>query len=206
MRPGSLTYTLTLTAPDGRTVPLGTRVVSVTVASLGGMPSWLIDDARRGTAIETLDSVHVGRSDLSPARWSASIGRSRLAITISRDTMFGVVDSHRGRSSFVAEFPRGALLSAGMMERVIEMLPLRLDYRASASLLFVDGVAPRFVRADISVEREEHVSYAGSRVECWLVVLKAGGLEQRFWVSRERARIVRIEQATAAGIVVAQLM
>lgn len=206
LRPGSLTYALALTKPDGSIEPLGTRTVTVSDATLGGTPGWLIDDARRGSAVETTDSVYVRRGDLAPERWMATIGRAQLGASFTRDTVFGAVDSYRGRSSFTLAVPRGALLSAGMTERIIELLPLRAGYRAGAVLVLVGGEAPRVEQAEIAVDREERVRIDTREVECWLVTLRAGALEQRLWVSREGARVVRTEQAVPGGMLTSVLL
>lgn len=205
MRAGSLTYILTLVKPDGGTIPLGIREVTVTDAPLGGIPSWLIAESRRGTAIETVDSVYLARADLSPERWSARIGRSHLGVSISRDTLFVAVDSHRGRSSFAAALPPGALLSAGMVERLIELLPLRAGYRASATLLLIDGPSLRAVPAEILVERDDRLMVAGRPQDSWLVVLRAVAIEQRLWVTKNGGRVARSEQAVSGGILTAEL-
>src|SRR4051794_6327353 len=56
LRPGTLTYQLTLQKPDGKVTPLGTRTVTVSEASPGGIPSWQIVEARVGTVVPTLDT------------------------------------------------------------------------------------------------------------------------------------------------------
>ena len=206
LRPGLLTYVLTLTKPDGSLAPLGTRTVTVSDATLGGMAGWLIADARQGTAVETTDSVYVQRGDLAPERWMATIGRAQLGTTFTRDTMFGAVDSYRGRSSFTLAVPRGAMLSAGMTERVIELLPLRAGYRAGAVVMLLGGERPRVERAEIAVEREERIQIGNRDVQCWLVALRSEALEQRLWVSRDVARVVRTEQAVPGGVLTSVLL
>lgn len=205
LRPGVLTYALSLTAPSGQTTALGTHVVSVTETTLGGTPGWLIDDARRGTAVETSDSVYVKRADLAPERWMATVGRAQLGASFTRDTMFGAVDSYRGRVSFTLAVPSGALLSAGMTARIIELLPLRAGYRAGAALLLLGGEGAHAQPAEIAVDREERITVAGGSFECWVVALRAGVLEQRFWVAKSGARVVRTEQAVAEGMLTAVL-
>lgn len=205
VRPGSLTYALALTKPDGATINLGTRTVTVSEAFLGGVASWLIEDARRGTAIESIDSAYVARADLTPQRWTSRIGQAQLGVVVSRDTMFGAVSSHRGRSSFVMALPRGALLTGAMVERVVELLPLTLGYRSGATLVFVNGPITRAIPAEILVEREDRVDWGGRTVDCWLVAIRAGELEQRLWVTRSGARVVRTEQGVSEGLLSATL-
>ena len=205
MRPATLVYALSLTRPDGAITPLGTRTVSISDAPLGGTPSWLIAEARLGTAVETTDSVSVARADLTPERWAATIGRSQLGASISRDSMFGAIDTYQGRTSFVVAVPSNTLLSAGMVERVIELLPLREGYRSAATLVLIDGLTPRLLSAEIIVERVEGVDVGGRTVECWRVALRSGVLEQRLWVAREGSRVVRTEQAVREGLMTSVL-
>jgi hypothetical protein len=205
LRPGTLRYALTLRKPDGQVVPLGSRVVTVADTVLGGVPGWMIAEARTGTVLETTDSVYLARADLTPERWISTIGRAQMAASITRDSMFGAVQSYQGRASFALALPAGALLSAGMVERMIELLPLQIGYRASATLILVEGATPRAVPAEILVERDERIDVGGRATDCWLVALRAGALEERLWVSKDGARVVRVEQAMADGVSIATL-
>jgi hypothetical protein len=206
MRTVSLRYALSLTKRDSQVVPLGTRMVTVSDAMLGGTPGWLIAEARLGTAVETTDSVYLARADLTPERWSATIGRAQLGASFTRDSVFGAIDTYRGRSSFAMAVPAGALLSAGMLERVIELLPLRIGYRAGASLLLVDGATPHYLSAEIVVDREDRAPLAGGVTECWVVSIRAAGMEQRLWVSKSDSRVVRTEQSLSDGVLASVLL
>lgn len=206
LRPGTLTYALTLSRRDGQLSSLGTRTVTVSEAALGSGPGWLIDEARRGTAVETSDSLYVARADLSPQRWTATIGRAQLGASFTRDSIFGAMDTYRGRSSFTAALPPGALLSAGMVERIVELLPLRMGYRASAHLLMLGSDGARVVPAEILVDRDERMSIGPRSLDCWVVALRAGTLEQRLWVAKDDSRVVRTEQSVPDGTLTATLL
>jgi hypothetical protein len=132
----------------------------------------------------------------------ATIDRTQLAASFTHDSVYGAVQSYRGRSSFSAGIPPGALLTGGMVERVAELLPLRLGYRASASLLLLEMGTPRALPAELLVLREERVRTAAGDVECWVLSLRAGVMEERLWVSKDAPRVVRVEQTVAGGILV----
>lgn len=204
LRPGSFVYQLAARR-DTLIVPLGIRTVQVTESTLGGAPGWLIAESRTGSAVSTSDSLYLARADLSPERWVATIGQAQLAASFTRDSMFGAMQTYQGRSSFVHPLPAGALLTPGMVERIVEMLPLQPGYRASATLVFLEMGSPRTVPAELLVEREETVALPDRTVDCWVVLLRAGPLEQRLWVSKEAPRVVKTEQATSAGILSALL-
>lgn len=200
LRPGSLHYALSLIRAAGDTVSLGRRTVSVSDLSTGGIPSWLIAESRTGTVVETTDSVSLVRADLTPERWSASNGKSRFAASFTRDSMFGGTDTYQGRSSFGVAVPTNTLLSAGMAERILEMLPLREGYRAGAYVVLVAGQTPQLVRADIVVDSTETLTIGRQAVECWRVLLRTAATEERLWIARDGARVVRTEQSVAGGL------
>jgi len=206
IRAGTCTYQLSLARPNGETTPLGTRTVTVSETALGGTPGWLVAESRTGTLVPTFDSAFVSRADLSPVRWIAGIGTAQLAASFTRDSVFGVVQNYQGRANFVLGIPPNLLLSAGLTERMIELLPRKEGFRASMTLLLVPGTVPTLVPADLTVEREETVTVLGRAVRAWRVALRAGAVEQRYWVSRDDGRVVRTEQALPEGMLVAELV
>jgi hypothetical protein len=204
MRPSVTTYRLSLLR-DVASTTLGTRTVEVSESVLGGAPAWLIAERRMGTAVATTDSLWVARADLTPLRWVATVDRTQLAASFSRDSIFGALQSYAGRTSFAATLLPGALVTPGMAERVVEMLPLGPGYRAGASLVLVDQGTPRALPAEIAVEREERTRTSSGDVDCWVVLLRAGAMEGRLWVDKSRRLVVRTEQRTSAGTVVGEL-
>lgn len=204
LQPGTLVYDL-FTIRDSTRISQGVRTVVVTEATVAGLASWLVADTRSGTVVETRDSLYLARADLSPQRWVASIGRAQLAVSFSRDSMFGGLQSYQGRSSFAAALPPGALVTAGMVDRIVELLPLAPGFRAAASLVQLDLGAPREVPAELAVAGEEKVLLADREVDCWVVTLRAGAVAERLWVSKSPSRVVRTEQPTNGGILTAAL-
>jgi hypothetical protein len=182
------------------TMAMGVRTVTVTEAMLGGVASWLIAESRTGTAVQTSDSLYLRRADLTPERWSATIGRAQLAVSFTPDSMFAAVQDYQGRRSLSAAVPPGALISSGMIDRLIEMLPLAPGYRVAATVVQIESGAPRAVPATISVEGEEGVALSDATVPCWIVVLRGETAEKRFWVTKDAARVVKSEQWTRGGV------
>lgn len=193
MRTGAITYRLSLARPDGPS-SLGTRTVEVSQSSVGGVDAWLIAEQRTGSAVSTADSLWLTRTDLMPLRWVGAIDRTQLAVSFAHDSVFGAMQSYAGRSSFAAPVLPGVLVTSGMAERIVELLPLHVGYRAGASLLLVDMGVPRALPAEIVVEREEQIRTATGDADCWVVLLRAGAMEERLWIDRGRRTVVRIEQ------------
>jgi hypothetical protein len=203
LRRGSSTFRLTLQR-NGSVTPLGTRTVDVSESQLGGTAVWLIAERRAGTVVPTSDSLWLTRTELAPERWVASIDRTQMGASFSKDSVFGAIQSYQGRASFSSAVAPGALLTPGMTERILELLPLRTGYHALASLLLLDWGTPRTLPAELLVEREDRVRIGAGDVDCWVVLLRAGSIEQRFWVSRSDRRVVRTEQRMGEGVVVAE--
>ena len=205
LRPGTSVFQLVLRR-DTSLVPLGMRTVSVSESMLAGVSDWLITESRTGTAIETSDSLHLHRADLTPMHWTARNGLAQLAVSFTPDSMFAAVQDYQGRGSFAAGLPRGALITSGMLDGVLELLPLSAGYHTAASVVSVESGAPRAVPATFDVEREEQIPIGAQPTDCWVVVLRAGTLEKRFWVSKAPQRVVKTEQQTSAGLLTETLV
>ena len=204
MRTGATTYRLSLIRPAGST-PLGERTVEVTESQLGGAPTWLVAERRSGSAVPTTDSLWLARTELTPLRWVGTIDRTQLAASFAHDSIFGALQNYAGRSSFTAPLLPGVFVTAGMTERIVEMLPLRTGYHVAASLILVDMGTPRALPAELAVEREERIRTSAGDADCWVVLLRAGVMEERMWVDKGRKMVVRTEQVTTAGKVVSEL-
>lgn len=204
LRPGTVTYDLSATRA-GATTLLGVRTVQVAESSVAGTPAWLLTESRTGSAVATSDSLYLTRAELMPIHWSATSGRAALAASFSHDTAFGGLQSYQGRSSFTMPQAGTALVTPGMVERIVEMLPLRTGYRALASLLVVEIGAPRVQPAQLMVEREDSLQVADRRVDCWVVTLRSGATDERLWVTKEVPRVVKTEQSFGDAVLTSML-
>jgi hypothetical protein len=204
LRPGTLVYQLT-SRRDTVVTALGQRTVSVVETTFAGTPAWLIAESRTGTPVVTTDSLFLARPDLSPNRWLATSGSAQLASSFSHDSMFVAMQSYQGRASFVTPLPAGALLTPGMVERIVELLPLAIGFRTGATILLFEMGTPRAIPAELRVDREEPLKLPDRTVDCWVVTLRGGTLEERLWVSKEGSRVMKTEQATGLGVLTAVL-
>jgi hypothetical protein len=204
LRPGTVTYDIS-SSRAGQLASLGTRTVQVTESTVAGLPAWLLTEARTGSAVATSDSLYLTRAELMPVRWNATSGRAVLGASFARDTAFGALQSYQGRASFTVGSAGSALVTPGMVERIVEMLPLHVGYRALASLLVVEMSAPRVQAAELLVDREEPVQWGDQSLACWVVTLRSGAAEERLWVVKDSLRVVKTEQ-TIAGATVTSLV
>ena len=193
MRTGSWKYGQWLIHPAGDSIALGTRAVAVNAAVLAGSPVWQIAEERRGTMLETADTVTLLQSDLSPQHWAARIGTAQVGAAFTHDSVFGAIETYRGRSSFTAAIPPGIILSAAMLECLVEVLPLDRGYHITASVLTVAD-APRVMTADITVEDEESVRVGAGVIAAWRVNVRTEDTLALLWISRAEHRVVRKDE------------
>jgi hypothetical protein len=65
--------------------------------------------------------------------------------------------------------------------------------------------APRSMPAELAVEREESCALPDRPGDCWVVLLRAGAIQERRWVTKLASRVVKTEQATGAGLLTSVL-
>jgi hypothetical protein len=120
--------------------------------------------------------------------------------------MYAAMQTYQGRSSFTAALPRGALLTPGMVDRVVELLPLEPGFRAGASLLLLEMGTPRTLPAELTVERDEGCALPDRPSDCWVVLLRSGMIQERLWVTKTAPRVVKTEQGTGTGLLTSVLI
>lgn len=193
LRPARYSYELAVTR-DGLAQPLGQQTISFTDATYAGTPSWLILEARDGGGVAGLDSVLASRDRLEPLHWGASIGQARLAAEFTRDTLYGATSSPLGRRSLVGPAPRGVIASEGMLDGLLQLVPIDDDWTADATLLVADLTGTRLVAARLAVDREEEVTVPAGTFRSWVVSLRTGNGDKWLWVSKDHRIVVKSSQ------------
>lgn len=196
LRPARYSYDVTITR-DGITQPLGAQTISFADASYAGAPGWLILEARDGGGVAGLDSVIASRDQLTPLHWGASIGQARLAGEFTRETFYGATSSPLGRRSLVGPAPRGVIASEGMLDGLLQLLPVEYGWTADATLLVVGLDSTRLVSARLTAEREEEVTVPAGTFASWVVSLKTEHAEKWLWISKEQRIVVKSSQTLA---------
>ena len=193
LRPARYVYELSMSR-DGGTEALGWQTISFTDATYAGAPSWLILESRMGGGIPGLDSLVASRDALAPLHWGAALGLAKLAAEFTRDTLYGATSSPLGKRSLVAPAPRGVIASEGMLDRVLQLAPLQYGWSADLTLLVADVAGTRLLAAHLAAEREEEVTVPAGTFSTWIVSLRTGQGEKRFWVSKEPRLVVKSSQ------------
>ncbi len=131
-----------------------------------------------------------------PLHWGTSSGLARLAAEFTRDTLYGATSSPLGRRSLIGPAPRGVITSEGMLDALLQLVPLEAGWATDATLLVADLTVTRLIHARLAVEREEDVTVPAGSFPCWVLSLRTDGAEKWLWVSKEDRLVVKSSQAS----------
>jgi hypothetical protein len=191
LHPGQFVYAATLER-DAVSTNLGTRTFTVSQAMYGGLPTWLLVETRAENGIPATDSVYAGLLALKPIHWTATLGTSRLAAEFRGDTLYGATSAPAGGRSIVTRVPRGMLVSAAMLQTVLELLPLQSNWEdSSMATLSVTPASDTIVPTRISVVGDESVQVPAGTFDCWVVAVHADAARGLYWVSKTDPMVVR---------------
>jgi len=165
---------------------IGRRTLEVIAATHAEQPVWLLIESRTG-AVAAVESLYV-TADLRPLRWSASQGSASLAMVFARDSVFGATGGPAGRQSVIAPVPPKLIVSTGMLELLLPLLPLSARWSDSVSVLAVNQTSLVAVPGELAVIGEDEGSGT------WIIALRASAQAVLVWVTRETGSVVRIQQ------------
>jgi hypothetical protein len=190
LRGGQFVYQTTLER-DVSTTPLGRRTVTVSQATYGGAPAWLMLETRSGDGIPASDSLFADPATLRPSHWSSMLGPARLAAEFRGDSAFGAMSAPQGKRSIVAAVPGGTVVSAAMLETMLRLLPLRATWEDSTTTLTVSPSGNAVLPTRIAVIGEDRVRVPAGTFDCWVVAVHADGARGLYWVTKRDPIVVR---------------
>jgi hypothetical protein len=192
VRAGQYVYQVTL-EHDAVTTTVGTRTVTVSMATYAGSPAWLMLETRAGdSASFDTDSLFADLASLHPLHWGASAGSARIAAEFRGDTAYGATSGPPGRHSMIATVPAGTFISSAMLETVLRTLPLRATWEDSATTLTASLNGTATLPTRIAVIGEDQVRLPAGTFDCWVVAVHAGETARGlYWVTKQDPMVVR---------------
>jgi hypothetical protein len=191
-------YDIVVQSPDS-TFVIGQRRVSLQRVTYAGSPAWVIVEIRTGIA-PAVESLFVTPA-FRPIHWSATTGAARLGAQFVRDSMYGVSSSPVARQNIIIPTRGDLLVSGGMAESLIPLLPLAVGWTDSAAVLTVDPTSAAIVPAQLTVLAEEPLAMGSSTArDTWVVALRTEPRYVLFWVDRESGAIARVQQLVRGGV------
>jgi hypothetical protein len=183
---------------DSGTV-VGQREVTLQLGTYAGSPSWRLVEVRTGAA-PSAETLYV-TPDLRPLLWYAVQREARMGVTFVGDTILGATSAPAGRRNVRVASRPDLLVSQPMIELVLPLLPLSLEWTDSAAVLAVDLAGGTVIPVEISVIGEELV-VVDSIVQrpAWVVALRADARTVLMWIDKEDGDVYRMQQPLPAHV------
>ena len=192
LRPFQRTYDMLVHAGDS-VHAIGERSLTLSASTYAGNPAWLLVESRTGI-VPSAESLYV-TGDMRPIHWVATLGASRLGVEFAGDSIFGATASPTGRHSLLLVGRPDLLVSLGMVEALLPLLPLDSAWADSAAVLSVDAASGAVMPAELAVVGVEDVeSDATSARPSWVIALRAEARSATLWVDRESGEVRRVQQ------------
>jgi dipeptidyl aminopeptidase/acylaminoacyl peptidase len=199
MKPDRLTYTSTFAAMGQKMTMLTLR--TITAINQGGKEVWRIVDATSGAMGSATDTVDIDAASLVTIRRAVQQGSGGMVLDFSSGGVKGRVSGPGMDMPIEAKSP-GPLVSDGAgLEVPLCTLPLAENYRATVNIF---DFGSRKVRAmALAVSRTENVTIPAGSFAAFVVEARPTDGESgamKFWVSRERPRVVKSESEIPASM------
>lgn len=197
---GQFLYQTTLERGASTTI-IGTRTVTLSPATYGGAPAWLLLETRIGNGIFADDSLYLDAAGRRPIHWSSTLGEARVAAEFRGDTAYAGVTSPVGRRSMIIGLRGGALVNAAMLETVLRLSPLQTAWEDSTSMLSVSLGGNEVLPTRMSVIGDDRVRVPAGTFDCWVVAVHADPARGLYWVTKQNPIVVRstIDVPTLGG-------
>lgn len=178
---------------------IGERHVRLEAARYGGNPAWLLIERRSGS-VPAVESLYV-TADARPIHWSSWLGAARLGAVFVRDTLLGATTVGNAKQNLAVAAPPDLLVSAPMVELVLGLLPLRHDWRDSATVLVAGSATHEVVPAEIVALGEESLIMDSAVVRpSRVVALRTERRSALYWLDPESSVVLRMQQTVPAHV------
>lgn len=192
LRAGSWTYQSSMVRGT-QSMELARRVLTVSPATAGGEPAWLILDVTEARGQTMTDSLLVRRADLRPLARAAQMGPLRLEARFGADSVTGSLSAPDAPSAPIA-MPSGPGLVAnmGMLESAFTLLPLRAGWTGTVRQLVPNPGGLAVMPLVLTVTGEEEVTVPAGSFPSWTVTAVSAGTTQRLWLSKADGRLLKV--------------
>jgi len=184
-------YVASLVSQGATPQRLGFRTLQVSAATFDGTPAWLVVDERQLHAATLAESLYVAQRDLSPLHRILRTPSGRVTSDFGADSIRTAFDDDRGhQAAAMASEPR-VLANLYLLEAVLGASPLDAAWRASARLATISRDGGGIVPIETRTVGEERVLIPDGAFDTWVVSLRVGQSEERFWVRKSDGVVVR---------------
>ena len=203
VRPGAWKYSAHVELRDHRQ-DLGGRTVTIAPTNSRQGPSWLVAMTMQVEGQTLTDSVVMRRHGLTPvSRHAVAPGTDILLVT--DDSMaHGLLTAGSSVTPLNVRFRAGSFLNYYALRAAFAELPLARGWAGTASVLELGG-DPTFASLTLSVVDTERITVPAGDVDCWHVVVKGRGIDEHYWIGKERQDVVRTREPIGGHGAIMQL-
>jgi len=181
-------------------------VRTVTVAPINGKQgsSWLVVMTMQVEGHAFTDSVVMQRSNLKPvSRHPVASGTDLLLVT--DDSMArGLLTVESTLTPLNVRLRPRSFLNYHAMRAAFAELALTRGWTDTAGVLEL-GDDPVFATLTLSVVDTERITVPAGEVECWHVTVKGPGIDEHYWIGRERQDVIRTREPIGSKGAIMQL-
>jgi hypothetical protein len=203
VRAGDWKYSAHVDLGDQRQ-DLGVRTVSVTLTNSEQGPSWLVVMTMQIEGQAITDSVVMRRNNLQPVSRHAVAGGTDLLLVTDDSMAHGLLTAGSSLTPLNVRLGPRSFLNYYALRAAFPELSLAQGWTGTASVLELGG-DPRFAKLTLSVVDTERITVPAGEVDCWQVTVKGPGIDERYWIGRERQEVIRTREPIGAQGAIMQL-
>lgn len=195
LQPFTRTYDMVVYAGDSVHV-IGQRDVTLSTSLYAGQPAWLLLETRTGI-VPAVDSLFLA-IDMRPLHWSSELGKSRLGVEFSGDSIYGVAVTPAARRNLILGSRPDLLVSTAMIEVLAGLLPLTFDWSDSAAVLSVDAGDARLIPVELAVAGMQPGD--STSIGAWIMAVRSERAQLLLWIDMGTGEVFRVEHTVPGHV------
>jgi hypothetical protein len=203
VRAGDWRYSAHVELGD-RTQDVGVRTVTVAPTSSDQGASWSVVMTMQIEGRPFTDSVVMRRSDLKPVSRHAIAHGTDLLLVTDDSMAHGLLTAGTSVTPLNVRLGPRSFLNYYAMRAAFAELSLAPGWVGTTSVLELGG-DPTFAPLTLSVVDTERIRGPAGEVDCWHVTVQGPGIDEHYWVAKERHDIIRTREPIGGRGAIMQL-
>jgi hypothetical protein len=203
IRAGAWKYSAQVELRDQRQ-DLGMRTITIAPRNSEQGPAWLVVMAMQVEGQTLTDSVMMRRSELKPVSRHAVAPQTDLLLVTDDSMAHGLLTAGYSLTPLNVRLGPRSFLNYYTLRAAFAELPLARGWTGTASVLELGG-EPIFVSLTLSVVDAEKITVPAGAVDCWRVTVKGPGIDEHYWIGKERQDVIRTREPIGGRGAIMQL-
>jgi len=183
---------------------LGVRTMTIAPRNSEQGPAWLVVMAMQAEGQTLTDSVIMRRSELKPVSRHAVAPATDLLLVTDDSMAHGLLTTGSSVTPLNVRLRPRSFLNYYALRAAFAELPLARGWTGAASVLELGG-EPVFASLTLSVVDTERITVPAGEVDCWHVTVKGPGIDEHYWIGKERQDVIRTREPIGGQGAIMQL-